>query len=463
MELSWRTLLIFVVLILIVIVIVDGLRRMRRDKYSKTGFDLNQEFDFPKEDPIVHEDELIEIKTTDNDDFKSLLKSEQENQNSFAKEQEFEPHFSQTPYHENDELPESEPEVDMASLPEDDTKGEAVYELDDSTPEPVSHPEPDSNTSEEDVDDFEFLDPNISEALKDLSDQLKTANQKSGLSEEFIDTNNQDEDVDLGELEADGELSIMGVETVSQQELEARKQRFAKEQIEWEAECESLAQELNDVSETLSTEDEIEALNEIEIDDITYTAESDIEDSHIVEEEYEIEPNDVASALSYPVNLAGEDAENLANRPQAEVVISLQALSRSEEGFSGKELINIFNQCDLRFGEMDIFHRFEQEQGAGCIQFSIAQSHEPGVFDPNAMASSNFPGLTFFMSLPGASQPLLAYKAMSEMAQFIAKNLEGDLLDETRSAFTAQTCEHQREQIIDYQRKQKLEELKHNS
>lgn len=463
MELSWRTLLIFVVLILIVIVIVDGLRRMRRDKYSKTGFDLNQEFDFPKEDPIVHEDELIEIKTTDNDDFKSLLKNEQENQNSFGAEQEVEPHFSQTPYHENDELPESEPEVDMASLPKDDTKEELTCELDDSAPEPISNPKLDSNTSEQDVDDFEFLDPNISEALKDLSDQLKTANQKTGLSDEFIDANNQDEDVDLDELEADGELSIMGVEMVSQQELEARKQRFAKEQVEWEAECESLAQELNDVSETLSAE-EVEQSNETEIDmsDPACPDESDVEDSQ-VDEEYEIEPNDVASALSYPVNLAGEDAENLANRPQAEVVISLQALSRSEEGFSGKDLINIFNQCDLRFGEMDIFHRFEQEQGAGCIQFSIAQSHEPGVFDPDTMANSNFPGLTFFMSLPGASQPLLAYKAMSEMAQFIAKNLDGDLLDETRSAFTAQTCEHQREQIIDYQRKQKLEELKHNS
>lgn len=467
MELSWHTLLIFVVLILIVIVIIDGLRRMRQDKYAKTSFDLNKEFDFPEEE-LPNQTQTSDTNSvhTGAKNFQSQLNVELEKQRQQAISQEQEPDFSEFdfshPHPESDEA--VEPNLNIDELPID---AESALEA------PLAN----ETIAEEDTDDdFEFLDPSTSEALKALSAQLKSANLPPKLDDkEAIEQKASQgegegeaprEGLDLDELEADGELSIMGVEAISAEELAARRERFAAEQVEWEAQCESLAEELSEVRQTLKTDNleqgSVGANESVDSDD-RYSQANTEEGSPNSEIDTEIEMDEVGLSLSYPVNLASDDAENLSERPKADVVLSLHILSRSEEGFAGFELINIFNQCDLRFGEMKIFHRFEEEQGRGCIQFSIAQSHEPGLFDPKTMANSHFSGLTFFMSLPGATQPLLAYKAMSEMAQFVAKNLEGDLLDETHSAFTQQTCEHQREQIIEYQHKQTLNKLKHSS
>lgn len=159
---------------------------------------------------------------------------------------------------------------------------------------------------------------------------------------------------------------------------------------------------------------------------------------------------------SQPVNYAGPNAEALADRPEPEVVLVIHVLAKAGEGFSGSDLLYLFNSCDLRFGEKDIFHRFEQADGNGQIQFSISQSHEPGTFHPESIESDRVRGLSFFMSLPGARRPLEAYEAMSGMAMTVARNLKGEILDGSHSALTPQTMEHERQQILDFERQQQL-------
>lgn len=162
-----------------------------------------------------------------------------------------------------------------------------------------------------------------------------------------------------------------------------------------------------------------------------------------------------------PVNFAGPDAEKLSARPEPQIVLEIHCIARNPEGFSGKDILFLFNSCDLRFGEKEIFHRFEQPDGKGFIQFSVAQSFNPGIFVPAAMAQQHFRGLSFFMSLPGAQKPLEAYEAMSGMALVVARQLHADLFDGARSALTHQTIEHDRQTIIDFERRQRLAAKKH--
>ena len=157
-----------------------------------------------------------------------------------------------------------------------------------------------------------------------------------------------------------------------------------------------------------------------------------------------------------PVNFASPEAEKLSDRAEPEVVLEIHCIARDPAGFSGKDILFLFNSCDLRFGEKEIFHRYEQPDGKGCIQFSVAQSFNPGIFVPAAMAQQHFRGLSFFMSLPGAHKPLEAYEAMSGMALVVARQLQADLFDGARSALTHQTIEHDRQQIIDFERRQRL-------
>lgn len=134
-------------------------------------------------------------------------------------------------------------------------------------------------------------------------------------------------------------------------------------------------------------------------------------------------------------------------------VFMLNVVARSSQGFRGEDIMHILLACDLRFGDMDFFHRHEFEAGRGAIQFSVANMMQPGVFDIDNMADMNTPGLVFFLTLPGPEDMMQAFDYMLETAQAVARNLGGDVLDESRSVLTPQTLEHSRQKIRDLERR----------
>lgn len=134
-------------------------------------------------------------------------------------------------------------------------------------------------------------------------------------------------------------------------------------------------------------------------------------------------------------------------------VFVLNVVARAEAGFSGKDILHILLACDLRFGDMDFFHRHEQSAGRGPIQFSVSNMMKPGVFDIDAMSDLQTKGLMFFVTLPGPEDMLKAFDYMYETAKAVARNLNGDVLDETRSAVTPQSLEHMRQQIRELERR----------
>jgi cell division protein ZipA len=134
-------------------------------------------------------------------------------------------------------------------------------------------------------------------------------------------------------------------------------------------------------------------------------------------------------------------------------VFMLNVVARKPEGFRGDDILHILLACDLRFGDMSFFHRHEFEAGRGAIQFSVANMMQPGVFDIDNMSDFTTPGLVFFVTLPGPDDMMQAFDYMLETAQAVARNLDGDVLDETRSALTRQTMEHTRQQIRDLERR----------
>jgi len=134
-------------------------------------------------------------------------------------------------------------------------------------------------------------------------------------------------------------------------------------------------------------------------------------------------------------------------------VFMLNVVSRSPDGFRGEDILHILLACDLRFGDMNFFHRHEFEAGRGAIQFSVANMMQPGVFDIDNMVDMETPGLVFFLTLPGPEDMMKAFDYMLETAQAVARNLSGDVLDESRSVLTRQTMDHCRQQIRDLERR----------
>ena len=136
---------------------------------------------------------------------------------------------------------------------------------------------------------------------------------------------------------------------------------------------------------------------------------------------------------------------------QEVVVINIVA---KDQPFKGPDLLHILLACDLRFGEMNIFHRHEQSNGKGSVQFSMANSVEPGFFDLDTIDDFTTPGVCFFMSVPGPEEPIKAFECMIETAQCLVSNLNGEMLDESRSVMTSQTLEHCRQRLHDFERLQ---------
>jgi len=166
-------------------------------------------------------------------------------------------------------------------------------------------------------------------------------------------------------------------------------------------------------------------------------------------------------------NMADQDADDAgtesraqkpvagANRPVAEEVVVINVHSRSETGFRGSELRKLFEGCGMEFGDMSIYHRHEEPDTVSPVQFSVASAVKPGTFEPDDMDCQHYTGISFFMSLPGPSEPLKAFDYMLETAQCVVSNLGGELKDERQSVMTAQTTEHCRQRIREFERKRR--------
>lgn len=146
-------------------------------------------------------------------------------------------------------------------------------------------------------------------------------------------------------------------------------------------------------------------------------------------------------------------AQKSGHEDVVEQVISILVTSNDNQGFYGPQLRQLVEACGLVYGEMNIFHRFEDGLKLGKNQFSMANMMEPGTFDLIEMDHLHTPGVVFFMGLPTAQDSMQAFDYMLETAQCLAANLGGEVLDEQRSVMRPQTIEHCRQQVREFERR----------
>ncbi|WP_183166870.1 cell division protein ZipA [Azomonas macrocytogenes] len=137
-----------------------------------------------------------------------------------------------------------------------------------------------------------------------------------------------------------------------------------------------------------------------------------------------------------------------------EEVLVINVISREPTGFRGPALLQNILESGLRFGEMDIFHRHESMTGNGEILFSMANAVKPGTFDLDDIDHFTTRAVSFFLGLPGPRHPKQAFDLMIAAARKLSQELSGELKDDQRSVLTAQTIEHYRQRIAEFERRQ---------
>ncbi len=137
---------------------------------------------------------------------------------------------------------------------------------------------------------------------------------------------------------------------------------------------------------------------------------------------------------------------------QAERVVSFYLLPPGERGFDGQRIKHLLVQSGLRFGEMSLFHRFEEPNGQGGLMFSVLRldpDEGPSAFDLESLENERLPGLAFFLALPNP-QAVKGYDMMCSILRHLAAELGADVYDEHMQLLSKQLREHYRLEVIDY-------------
>ncbi|MBY6189050.1 cell division protein ZipA [Microbulbifer agarilyticus] len=152
----------------------------------------------------------------------------------------------------------------------------------------------------------------------------------------------------------------------------------------------------------------------------------------------------------------GKRSENARTERAVEEVLILNIMAPSGDCFEGNDLLRVLLSSGLRFGDMNIFHYHCGEAGEGPALFSLANIVVPGTFDMSDMEEFTTPGVSLFLALPAEVEALKAFDTLLSTARNIAEQLGGELKDENRSVFTAQTAEHYRQRVMEFQRRKAL-------
>lgn len=443
MEWSWRTVLILLGLLSVAGIMIDGFRRMRQARIDALRFDLDKgghpdslynNPELPKPYRVVGDDDP-ENNTAEESYFSDF---------NFTEENHQAPSFSENIEHSEIAEPLESPKTSQLETPvEYSTAIEAETEIEANIEEPEREPVAARPVNLD--EDFPVLLDVEELGKEDVIRPQQHFEQTDSLTEL---------EQSFSEKEANpfAELAMNDVEEMEAKKAEALAAEKAESETFEEAAI-AFSKDMNAVnveSNAQTTDVQAAEVNVSEPTADTATTENaQLEDPVEAAEPAEEKP---IAQLLYP----SADAEKLSDRVEAQMALVVHCISRDEKGFAGSDIVNLFNQCDIRFGEKEIFHRFEQAEGKGSIQFSIVHSYEPRSFSPETILEQHFRGLSLFMKLPGAKKPTEAYETMVAIAQLLAKHFNADLFDGERSALTQQTIEHERQQIVDFEYRQKV-------
>lgn len=149
---------------------------------------------------------------------------------------------------------------------------------------------------------------------------------------------------------------------------------------------------------------------------------------------------------------AGSVATPVAQSPvgPSEVLV-INVMSREGYLFRGPDLLQVLLTAGLNHGDMNIFHKHVSNSVEEAIVFSVANILNPGTFDLDNMDGFTTRGVSLFLPMPATISNLEAFEQMLKTAQQIRGALDGELRDDHRNVMTAQTIEHYRQRIHDFE------------
>lgn len=160
--------------------------------------------------------------------------------------------------------------------------------------------------------------------------------------------------------------------------------------------------------------------------------------------------------LDQHLSESGDDAQNgpLINAKDNINITILphQYRDRPTAIIRGHDLLALIDKYGLRYGAMNMFHRYEQKDGTGMLWFSMMGITDSGIapFDPHSVATNTYNGIVMFLSLPHP-QAVRSFDSMMSIAYMMASDLDAIMLDEENQPITPEYKQQLRNQVRDYE------------
>jgi cell division protein ZipA len=126
----------------------------------------------------------------------------------------------------------------------------------------------------------------------------------------------------------------------------------------------------------------------------------------------------------------------------APFLIQVSVIAGPDQFFKGNELKQALLENDLLYGDMGIFHRYNQDLTQTL--FSVASLVEPGTFPIDDMEAFECPGIILFFQTARVSDPLETYDDLVNTSRDLAQQLHGIQWDETRQPLSQSKIAHMR-------------------
>jgi cell division protein ZipA len=134
-------------------------------------------------------------------------------------------------------------------------------------------------------------------------------------------------------------------------------------------------------------------------------------------------------------------------------VLIVSVVMPEKQQMSGAALLPMLLTLGMKYGDMNIFHRHEDNAGKGKVTFSLANIMNPGTFDLDNMESFTTQGISLFMTLPNVGEAAVVFEQMLNAAKQLALEFSGQLLDDKRNVMTQQTEQHYTGKIREFERR----------
>lgn len=155
---------------------------------------------------------------------------------------------------------------------------------------------------------------------------------------------------------------------------------------------------------------------------------------------------------------AAEEAIKTVSPPANDIII-LYVLSNADRPYVGYELLQAILSAGLRFGEMSIFHYYEDGNARKNRLFSLASATKPGTFDLPKMGAHTSKGLSMFMELNPENPLMTSFEKMISIAKQLVEDLSGSLLNEHHEELTEEMIDQWRKQVEQLELKQRTPDL----